>query len=131
MTQGRVRRLRRLRRVRQAPRRAVVRTGPAAGVLLLLVTAGTAFMATITGLPVTSAARVVIPYPTYTLTSGPTLLDGAVWFSVSPAAGQTRARYDDGTSPAWSTCSSTDAGTNWSCGSGLTGVGSFQWFATP
>ena len=127
MTQRRVRQVRRVRRDRQEPRRAVVRTGPAAAVLLVVATAGTAFTASISGLPAVSVDYQTTPWPSYTAgtvtPAGPPPTTAT--FTVSPAAGQVRARTQNSN---WADCTK-GSGTSWTCP--VQSSEGFQWFATP
>lgn len=112
----------------------------AVAVLFLLGTSGTALTAGLTGVPVVSADRYIgsapsftASAPTYDDTSGSTI----VTFTLTPAAGQARARVVAAKTPTppYETCSSGN-GTTWTCPiPGLTAseaaAGDFQWTATP
>lgn len=94
-------------------------------------TAGTALTAGLSGMPTTTAHRNEDPWPAFALTAGPTYPDATtVTFAISPAAGQARARVNDGSNPGWSDCTSGDSGTTWSC-TVTTTTGTFEWVATP
>lgn len=111
----------------------------AVGALLLLSTSGTALTAGMTG-SAGSVDHKIQPYPTFSA-SVPAYSDPGsgtiVTFTVTPAAGQVRARVITVTtpSPSWETCSSGD-GTTWTCPvPGLTveeaTAGTFEWVAVP
>jgi hypothetical protein len=106
-----------------------VRTGPVAIAAVVVVTAGTALTAGLSGVPDVSADQYLEAWPSYVLTSGPSYPDGStVTFTISPAAGQARARVDDGSAPGWSDC--TGDGTTWSCPVHSIS-GTFEWLAVP
>jgi hypothetical protein len=107
--------------------------GTLAVVLVVLLTAGSALTATISDTPASSAEHHESAGPAFTLISGPTYADASgpttVSFVIDPAAGQARARVDDGSAPDWSDCTSAD-GTTWSCAVHSTS-GTFEWLAVP
>jgi hypothetical protein len=107
--------------------------GTLAVALVVLLTAGSALTATIGDTPASSADHHESAGPAFTLISGPTYADATgpttVTFAIDPAAGQARARVDDGSAPDWSDCTSTD-GATWSCPVHSTS-GTFVWVAVP
>jgi crotonobetainyl-CoA:carnitine CoA-transferase CaiB-like acyl-CoA transferase len=125
-------RARRRHRQAQRTRRSLVwRTAPLTVAVAAALTAGTALTAGVGSLPQVSADRHTQAWPSFTLTAGPSYatVDGVitVTFAVSPAAGQARAQMD---ATGWSSCTSGDAGTTWSC-TVANDTGSFSWVAVP
>lgn len=126
---------RRRQRGRTAQRLSLITLG---GVGLVALS-GTAFTAQLSGVPQTSADRSVSAYPSFSAGS-PSYADvggtTSVTFTVTPQAGQVRARVLTASEPArpWQDCVADPAG--WRCAvPGLdvsqASAGTFQWAATP